>query len=282
MVDIKARINSIKKHLEENTETSLLLAALEARLTIEMICYDRFKQNDDYISQADLVKWNPGDIVAQVANEVSSSVNEAFTLRIARYNPGDPKPENPDDFDKQNPIVVGKQSKIKLSEAKSIWNALSRVALHLHLSNYEQYGIYGNGELIKKKVIDAINLLEGVSEGNLLLGGSFKPSENFECITCHTKIRKFFDKLPMPSVISCTNPKCMESYLIEINEDDKFQVTRYSYKFTCEGCGNHFEVPHRSLDGLTHKEQINITCNSCGTGGTITMLPNYTNIKEMK
>ncbi|MCR9569880.1 hypothetical protein NB524_05825 [Vibrio alginolyticus] len=282
MIDLKKRIDIINGHLDQDTEASLLLAALEARLTIESICYDRFKQNHHYMSESDLKKWNPADIVAQVANEVSSTVNEDITLRIAKHKIDYSKPKNSQNFDKENPIVIGNQSKIKLSKAKRIWNALSREALHLRLSDYDQHGIYGNSDSIKKKVREAIDFFEGISQGNLLLGGGFHPSENFDCISCGIKIRKFFNKLPIPSVISCTNPNCIESYLIDYNEHKGFEVTRYLYKFICEKCDSTFVVPHRMLDNLTHNEQINITCNICESNATITMRPNYTNIKEVK
>jgi hypothetical protein len=49
----------IKALLADGSDSSLTYAALEARLAIERICYERLKISHDYISADDLRTWKP-------------------------------------------------------------------------------------------------------------------------------------------------------------------------------------------------------------------------------
>lgn len=62
MLDIAKRIELINALLEQDTEQSLTYAALECRLTLEYLCYERFKlylSYLSYLSQNDLKTGSP-------------------------------------------------------------------------------------------------------------------------------------------------------------------------------------------------------------------------------
>ncbi|WP_237721954.1 hypothetical protein, partial [Vibrio parahaemolyticus] len=44
VLDLSKKVVEIEKLLEEGSDASITYAALECRLTIEYICYERFKQ----------------------------------------------------------------------------------------------------------------------------------------------------------------------------------------------------------------------------------------------
>jgi hypothetical protein len=71
MLDIKKRISVIEDLVAEGTVQSLTFAALECRLTIELICYDRLRVCHGYISLADLKRWTPAQVVKQIAEEAN-------------------------------------------------------------------------------------------------------------------------------------------------------------------------------------------------------------------
>ncbi|MCE7604563.1 hypothetical protein [Vibrio fluvialis] len=279
MIDIKERVKIINSYLEQDTQPFLLLAALESRLTIEAICYDRFKQNHSYLSERDLKAWNPADVVEQVSNEVSSYANDEFTLSIAMHDPNSPMPESKEDFEKLDFKVVGKQAKINLSKAKRLWNALSNVALHVPVS-FERSEIYGDSNKIRKKVLEALAFFNSLSEGSLILGGGFSPFQNFNCVSCDLLIKKYFSNLTLPSVVSCTNPRCMESYLLTKDEKDEFIITRRCYSINCEKCGTNYQVPHRMLDKLTHNGSIKSSCDECGFLNILVLRPTHKTTKS--
>ena len=63
MLNLDPAISKIEELLKENSEARIIYAALECRLAIERICYERLRLAHDYISHDDLKKWQPRDIV---------------------------------------------------------------------------------------------------------------------------------------------------------------------------------------------------------------------------
>lgn len=83
MIDINKRIAIIESLLAEGSIQSLTYAALECRLTIETICYERFLIAHDYIADADLKGWQPASVVKQVSQEANDLIDQGFELFIS-------------------------------------------------------------------------------------------------------------------------------------------------------------------------------------------------------
>ncbi|KZN15191.1 hypothetical protein OA79_03080 [Marinomonas sp. TW1] len=81
MLNIARRIEIIRSLVADNTVQSLTYAALETRLTLEGICYERFKLYYPYTSEKDLKHWKPSSVVRQVANEINTRI-ESLTRNI--------------------------------------------------------------------------------------------------------------------------------------------------------------------------------------------------------
>ena len=83
MTDIWTQIKKIEDLLDQNSIDSITYAALEARLTIELLCYERLKISYGYISFADLRGWKPKDVVEQVAKEANDLAAAGIKLSIS-------------------------------------------------------------------------------------------------------------------------------------------------------------------------------------------------------
>ena len=83
MIDLKPCISRIETLLGKGDEASLTYAALEARLALERVCYDRLRQHHSYIAHDDLRRWQPAGIVKQLSAEVNAHVASTFTLSIS-------------------------------------------------------------------------------------------------------------------------------------------------------------------------------------------------------
>jgi len=83
MINLQPSIEKIENLLDENTDSSVTYAALECRLAIERICYERLRLAHDYISHEDLKKWQPRDIVKTLIQEVDENVATTFTLSVS-------------------------------------------------------------------------------------------------------------------------------------------------------------------------------------------------------
>jgi len=82
MLWISRTISKIENLVNEGTPSSLAYAALEARLAIERVCYERLVNAHSYISHADLKNWQPAKIVMTLIEEVEPKIASSFTLSI--------------------------------------------------------------------------------------------------------------------------------------------------------------------------------------------------------
>src|SRR4051812_26241329 len=94
MIDFAPIIRRIGTLLSEDTDQSVTYAALEARLALEKVCYDRLKHVHDYISHAQLRRWQPSAVINQLIADVDQHVAETLTLQIGSAVSAGIKPED--------------------------------------------------------------------------------------------------------------------------------------------------------------------------------------------
>ena len=274
MLNTSKRIEIIETLLNEDTDNSLTYAALECRLTLEYLCYERFKLSYSYLSTEDLKKWQPKYIVKQVSEEIDERISKGFTVSICKHAPGEKTPETKEDYESLEYTHLGEQSALNLNKLQRFLNTLSNVALHIPVPNITtgELNIYGNKDKIRKKVNEVLRFLSSL-DGNLLMGGSLGKVYSFTCVSCESLIKKPTKYLDSPSIASCINPKCDESYLIEPDTHGKHSVTRRICRFSCKGCKNDLDVPTNIFKNLRFQHHLNICCDDCGAAMTIILHP---------
>lgn len=156
MLDIPNRIQLIESLIEQDTEQSLTYAALECRLTLEYLCYERFKLYFSYLSESDLKNWQPKHIIKQVSDEIDNIVSQGFSISISAEQINGRPPETKDEFESLNYTHLGTQSELKLNRLHKLWNGVSNVALHIPVPSLSSsnLSIYGDKDKIRKKVSD--------------------------------------------------------------------------------------------------------------------------------
>ena len=123
MINLEPTVSQIEKLLMENTEASVTYAALECRLAIERICYERLRIAHDYISHDDLRKWQPSDIVKTLIQEVDAKAAETFTLSVSRGPmPEGSPPSNREDSEAMEWLPVGTQVGFAPNKLGKLWN----------------------------------------------------------------------------------------------------------------------------------------------------------------
>jgi len=261
MLDIPKRISQIQSLIDEDTDQSLTYAALECRLTLEHICYERFRLSHGYLSPTDLRRWQPRDVIKQVSEEVNEHVAQELTIFISASAPRENTVEG---FQELEYTEVGTQAPIHLNKLHSYWHALSNVALHIPVPTIAsgELSLYGNRSEIKNKVEDVLKLLPSM-ESTLLSGGHLGKTFSFKCQTCETEIRKPEKFLVSTSVASCISPDCYESYLISAEKNGERAVTRRTFDFPCDGCDNILQVPVNAFSALRFQQQLNVKCCKC-------------------
>ncbi|KKD00329.1 hypothetical protein [Photobacterium halotolerans] len=274
MLDIPKRIKLINSLLEQDTEQSLTYAALESRLTLEYLCYERFKLYFSYLSESDLKNWQPKHIIKQISDEVGDNVSRGFLISISDEKIDGRLPETKEEFESIKYTPLGNQSELKLKKLHQLWNGVSNVALHIPVPSISSgnINIYGDKDKIRKKVSEVVAFLSNM-KGNLLMGGSFGEEYRFNCFACGTKIKRPVRGLQHKTALSCINPKCQESYVIQKDKHDEFEVIRSVIKFSCLGCNEELEVPIRAFKDLRFNQILNIRCGKCSTLLEVIMRP---------
>ncbi|MDP3369236.1 MAG: hypothetical protein Q8M32_05240, partial [Brevundimonas sp.] len=168
MIDLKRPIERIRALLNENTDASVTYAALEARLTLEMVCYDRLRQCHDYISHNDLKRWQPNLVMNILINEVDEHAAETRTISMGS-EPAREGVELKDEDFVEIGTVVGFDPKL----IGRMWNALAGLALHVRLPRHkkDQISNYGDRDQIAAKVNEVLAELERLSTSTMTFSG---------------------------------------------------------------------------------------------------------------
>lgn len=256
MIDLRAAIDTIKAHLADGSERALTYAALECRLAIERICYDRLARAHDYISHEEVRRWQPHHVIKLLEEDVDPHVASTYALSIGR------KPvvegEDPTTIDY---VPVGTQEGFDGALLAKLWNALSNTALHVSLpkSSAAEVTHYGSATAIRPKVEQALVELERIASGTMTSNG-FGPGVSFTC-GCGQLVRRRAEQLSAGKVIHCINPACAESFEVEFEGEDINFGVRAVY-VTCK-CGEERRFPKVPLEKLKVNETAHSICD-CG------------------
>ncbi|MBM1814297.1 hypothetical protein [Pseudosulfitobacter pseudonitzschiae] len=261
MINLEPTISQIEKLLRENTAASVTYAALECRLAIERICYERLRLAHDYISHEDLRKWQPSDIVKTLIQEFDSKAAETFTLSIARepMPEGSPPPTR-EDYEAKEWIPLGTQVGFAPNKLGKLWNGLAKLALHIEIPTSKDAAVnqYGDIQAIKSKVTQALAEIKRISEGTLMSSGMGE-EVSFEC-SCGSRNKRRLELLKDGQTINCINPDCNESYDY-VQSDMSFG--RRTFDIICRACGTSCDIPKRMVEKLKTDQHIHFDCEGC-------------------
>jgi predicted RNA-binding Zn-ribbon protein involved in translation (DUF1610 family) len=240
MIHLYPVIERIKALIIENTAQSVTYAALEARLALEKVCYERLRQAHDYISHAQLLRWQPSGVVKTLMAEVGGHVTETLTLYISK-EPAVPGVEPAED----DWVEVGTQIGFDAKRISALWNALSNLALHVRLPRNKEDHIpeYGDRDRVKAKVEEALAELERLATASMEFSGMGE-EVSFECPVCGEKNKRRAGALKEGQSVFCINPDCKASWKAREHEGG-FEFESETADFACQGCGGIKQLPLR-------------------------------------
>lgn len=264
MLDVKRRIEVITDLVAQRTPASVAYAALECRLTIEYLCYERLKMSLDTVALADLKAWQPSKVVKAVEELANEEAASSLTLSFA------PEPILPpgqeltlEERANLKYVKIGTQSAIDLRKTASLWNALANAALHVQLpkSKTDSMSIYGDIDRTLVKVEECLVELRSIATGNLLSNG-FGRDVWIDCDRCSYRIKRRVDKVKDGQVISCINPNCDESYTVSKEGDDIYFTPRL-ITLNCNNCDGSMELPMKQTEKLKVSDYADVYCPKC-------------------
>jgi hypothetical protein len=266
MLDIKRRMQVISDLLDLNTPESVTYAALECRLAIEYLCYDRMKMALGLASYADMGGWTPSKVVKAVEELVDEHIVESCTILSAQGLdlPAGQQPTK-EDYEKLDFKPIGSQAAIDMKQIVKLWNALSKAALHVQVPKLptDTLAIYGSQSKTIKKVRECLTEFAKIAVGTMLTNG-FSAETSISCDGCGFPVRRRIKYLEDKQTVSCVNPDCDESYTVELVNDKDVNFVRRQALFDCQNCRTTISLPMKQLENKKAFEMLEIACKDCG------------------
>jgi len=258
MINLPPIIERIKALLSEDTDASVTYAALEARLALEKVVYDRLRQRHDYISHEELRKWQPGAVVTTLMQEVDPHIADGMTLSIGSPASDGVKPED-DTY-----VKIGTELGFNSKRIAKMWQALAKLALHVRLPEHKDDHIpdYGDKAAITAKVGEVVTELERLSKGTMTFSG-LGMEVSFVC-TCGTKNKRREALLREGKHVYCINPQCDYTWKA-VKDEDGFSFESVSVTVNCENqeCRAENLIPWRFITRMKYDEVASFTCHTC-------------------
>lgn len=253
----------IERLAHDGTPESLTFAALQCRLAIELVCYERLRNAHDYISADDLRRWQPSHVINQLIEEVDPHVASSLTLSVSKepVPPDGPEPTQ-GTYEAQEFVEIGQQVGFDAKKLGKLWNGLGSF-LHVRMprSREDQIDFFSNAADLRRKVEEALALLREMETGTLISSG-FGERVTFPC-DCGAKNARRAGLLKEGQVVSCLNSDCDERWTVHIHEGEH-QFHRRQMAVTCTDCGTEGFFPERQLLALRRNEVVQFACRECG------------------
>lgn len=260
---LKANIDSVNILLQQETQESLTYAALECRLALEMVCYERLRTSYDYISYKELRRWQPRYVIESLIAEANETAATDFTLSISTEPVDSDADPSAADFQRFDYVEVGRQVGFDPKYIGKLWNAISSF-LHVRLPSLKSDTLdrYGNSGALKAKVEEGLKELRRLQKGTLISSG-FGEEVSFNC-RCGSKTRRRAALLKDKSVVTCINPECDETYRAHETSDGSFEFERLCVEVKCRGCGDIGYFPEKQLIQIGLNRAATYDCSACG------------------
>jgi hypothetical protein len=262
VIPTQKNIDVIQELVDQDTDQSLVYAALECRLAIERVCYERLRIAHDYVSASEVKKWQPKQVIEFIVSEVNDQAASTFTLSIAEEPPSqDSDKNNPEQYQPLQFIHVGTQVGFDAKKIGKLWNAVSNF-LHVKMPQNKNESVYASLQKsnVRDKVVEVLSELRRISAGTLIASGMGE-TISFECgCGALNKRRSIF--LKHGQIINCINPDCRESWLCS-HQSNEFNFERMKVSVTCEACEEPYVWPERIMTALEVNRIAHYFCK-CG------------------
>lgn len=262
MLWLNEYINKIQSLMNEGTPESLTYAALECRLAIERVCYERLRIAHDYISHDDIRKWQPKDVVKTLIQEVDSHIASTVTLSISQDPVGDKAGDfSQEDFEKLKYKKIGTQVGFCPKKLGKLWNACSSF-LHVKIPKVksDRVGSYGDQDALERKLEEVLIELESLAKGTLIMSGMGE-TVSFRC-NCDATNKRRVLLLKDKQLINCINPACFESWEVEFDGDDVC-FNRKTISVVCHSCSKPNLFAEKHMLDIDLNQVVEFNCTKC-------------------
>ncbi|MFG6459827.1 hypothetical protein [Roseateles sp. BYS96W] len=226
-----------KELLANPVEFNLRYAALELRVVMEMVTYEKLVAAQDVIPPEVLKTWQPPQAVKSLL-EFQEHADQTFTIEVAA--PG----QEPEDFDQLDDAEklehfqkldfkkLGEHHALSLKWLKKNYNKIGNL---LHAPS--------PGSSAQEPARTAKYLAEVVSELDLVLSSTISTFVErggcvFSCQSCGKPVIRNAEAMKAGALAVCSTPDCDGAYRLVNPGDDEWTVEPVQAKFKCPACSH--------------------------------------------
>ena len=241
-------LKSARKILSNCSEENISYLALDLRMALECLIYERVDLYKGEISDKDLATWQP-DKLLRTMLEIDPFADQSSIFSMRREGEG---------MENQPFQYLGTENLLSLGDLKSNYH---RLGSYLHTQTAE--AIAENKGASFEKKLDRCKKVTGVIEKVLestISKSNFRTTVSLNCNSCDTKITR---RIPPEEefVIEAKCSSCVATYEIKPSKKNTAVWTRQGQEIDCisDGCkGYKFLWKNELIDGT------NWVCEECG------------------
>ena len=222
----------------------LRYAALELRLCLEAMTYDKLKLFADNLPSSFLEKtWQPPQLHRRM-KQLDAMADESFDLHMGGIAaPGVPPKD--EEF-----VLVGTHKAFELKWLIKNYNKLGSI---LHLQRNPLSAEEGKW---RRDIVQIADEIENAQRGTIL-GSFFADKLTFECEICETPVTVSAQFARTQRAATCLNPVCETQFHAHV-EGERIEFSPLVYKVACQRCRTEMRVHDRDMrNGLV------LSCQSC-------------------
>lgn len=220
----------------EGTQESLRYAALELRLCVEALTYEKLRAFSSMIPEEVLKTWQPPQAVKALL-EFEPHADRTFILYAGiEEEYGKPSKEMK---------YVGTHSSLRLGWLRKHYNKLGNL-LHVP-ATHEQ--ITPDTTTLKRYLGDVIEDLAEPLQSTIT-GGNIRHVFNFTCSECGKPVVANAESVSKKNKAICLNPQCKAEYFAKVDEAGQatFQLMVTVFECAAESCDGVTQIENRKLD----------------------------------
>jgi hypothetical protein len=266
MIDIADRLKIIEQLVQDGDINRLRYAALECRLALEEICYERLRIAHKYIPIERVRSWQPPKLLKFLSEELETSILGGSKISISAKPVDGLKELKREDYEAMEWLDIGQQS---LLDVKKISKLYQKIAKHLHAEmprNQEAALDDGHSE-IKRHIREVVEELTEISKGKIEF---FWPLSvvSFECI-CGEEISRTEHSLQNAAVVSCMRSTCKITYEPRATNIG-YELVRRAVMIKCPYCPHNIPQEFADVEKLSLGQVYTSSCPECKRGIKIT------------
>lgn len=275
MIDIKKKISVIEGLLDDKDPCKIRYAALECRLSIEEVCYDRLRLAHKYIPLDKVKDWQPPKLLKFLFRELEPSILGGSKLSISRTPQNGVQELSREDYEAIDWVEVGEQPLLNIKRISKLYYKISK-HLHANMPTGENSKDVGDCQEVTKHVQQVVAELKNLSKGKL---DFFHPTElvTFQCL-CGEEICRTELSLQNAEFVSCLGLKCRITYIPKLAEQG-YEFFRRVFQIDCPHCSEMIRQEFADVEQLSIGSKHATECPNCKGG--VLLSPGFTVSKHV-